>query len=90
MNRPMPAAPGIDVTVRGTAVGKSTLDGEFEDKIAGTLAYAADRYEPGMLYGKVVRSILPAADIRSVDISEALTIPGVVAVLTAKEVGPVK
>ncbi len=86
MMRRISTTPDTNLSPTGTAVGRSTVDGEFRAKIDGSLAYAADMYEPGMLYGKVVRSILPSAQIRSVDTSEALKVPGVAAVLTAADV----
>src|SRR5699024_1148649 len=41
---------------------------------------------PGMLHGVVVRSAVPSAKILEIDLSEALEVPGVVAILTAKDV----
>ena len=69
-----------------TAVGTSSTAGEFADKIAGSLAYAADRYEPGTLYAKVVRSLLPSATLRGIDTSTAGSLPGTVAIITAADV----
>lgn len=86
MTPPSPVAPATDISPSGLAVGRSTIDGEFRDKIDGSLAYAADQYEPGMLYGKVVRSILPSARIRSIDTSEALEVPGAIVVMTSADV----
>lgn len=86
MTQYAPTRPNKVVEPVGTNVGRSTTDGEFRDKIEGSLAYAADQYESGMLYGKVIRSILASAEIRSVDVSEALEVPGVITVLTADDV----
>jgi len=41
---------------------------------------------PNMLYGKVLRSKYPAAILRGIDTSKAKALPGVKAVLTAKDV----
>jgi CO/xanthine dehydrogenase Mo-binding subunit len=55
-------------------------------KVKGEFAYASDLIVPGMLWGHTVRSPHAHARIRSVDISEALTMPGVHAVLTHHDV----
>lgn len=55
-------------------------------KVTGELAYLTDLAVPGMLYGRVLRSAYPHALVLSVDTSEAETMPGVHAVLTAKDV----
>jgi CO/xanthine dehydrogenase Mo-binding subunit len=67
-------------------VGASPAHHDFVDKVKGTLLYAADWKLPGMLYGKIVRSLVPSARIASVDVAEAKALPGVVAVLTAADV----
>jgi len=67
-------------------VGRSTVFGEFRDKIRGELLYAADHYAPGMLHAKVVRSPFPSARILSIDTADAEALPGVIAVLTAQDV----
>jgi CO/xanthine dehydrogenase Mo-binding subunit len=67
-------------------VGTSPAHHDFVDKVKGSLLYAADWQLPGMLYGKVVRSVLPSARITSIDVGEARALPGVEAVLTAGDV----
>jgi nicotinate dehydrogenase large molybdopterin subunit len=67
-------------------VGTSPAHHDFVDKVKGSLLYAADWKLPGMLHGKVVRSLVPSARITSIDVSRAQALPGVVAVLTAKDV----
>jgi CO/xanthine dehydrogenase Mo-binding subunit len=52
------------------------------DKVTGRAAYGADYSLPGMLHGAVLRSPHAHARIVSIDISEALTLAGVHAVLT--------
>ena len=59
---------------------------DFEEKVAGALRYADDWALPGMLHGAVVRASVPCARIASIDTSDALTVPGVRAVLTAADV----
>jgi CO/xanthine dehydrogenase Mo-binding subunit len=67
-------------------VGASPAHHDFVDKVKGTLLYAADWRLPGMLHGKVVRSLVPSARIAAIDVSEAKALPGVAAVLTAADV----
>ena len=52
----------------------------------GTALYAADLTMPGMLHGAVLRSPHPHAEILEIDDSEARALPGVVAVVTARDV----
>ena len=51
-------------------------------KVKGELAYATDLERPGMLHAKLLLSPLAHARIRRIDASEALALPGVVAVFT--------
>lgn len=67
-------------------VGTSPAHHDFVDKVKGSLLYAADWKLPGLLHGKLVRSLVPNARITSIDVSRAEALPGVVAVLTAKDV----
>jgi len=76
--------------LRGEAVGPPPLplDEGWEEmaKATGTARYGADLAREGMLHLKVVRSPHPHARVLDVDAAEALSIPGVEAVLTAKDV----
>ncbi|MEK7713847.1 MAG: 2Fe-2S iron-sulfur cluster-binding protein, partial [candidate division NC10 bacterium] len=76
--------------LRGEAVSPPPLplgdSWEEMAKAAGTARYAADLVRDGMLHLKVVRSPHAHARILEVDAGEALAIPGVEAVLTAKDV----
>ncbi|MDP4098726.1 xanthine dehydrogenase subunit D [Paenibacillus sp. P96] len=56
------------------------------DKVAGKLQYLTDLSLPGMLYGRVLRSMYPHARILSVDTSAAERLEGVQAVLTYRDV----
>jgi CO/xanthine dehydrogenase Mo-binding subunit len=58
---------------------------DYEQKVRGTAIYASDVVVPGMLNARVLRSPLPHARIRSIDVSAALALPGVVAVLTGAD-----
>ena len=54
-------------------------------KVTGAARYTADILLPGMIWGKVLRSPLPHAKIVSIDTREAEQMPGILAVLTAKD-----
>ena len=55
-------------------------------KVSGKLKYGADYGQEGFLHGKILRSPLPHALIRSIRTEKARALPGVVAVLTARDV----
>jgi CO/xanthine dehydrogenase Mo-binding subunit len=59
---------------------------DFEEKVAGALRYADDWMLPGTLHGAIARASFPSARILSIDIEEALAVPGVRAILTASDV----
>lgn len=67
-------------------LGHSLPDIDGAAKVTGTLSFADDMVFEGMLHGKVLWAAHPHAEIVNIDISEAITAPGVVAVLTAKDV----
>jgi len=55
-------------------------------KVTGEFVYASDLIVPGMLWGHTLRSPHAHARIRSIDITEAVTMAGVHAVLTHDDV----
>ena len=57
------------------------------DKATGRAVYADDMLMPDMLYGALLQSPLAHAKILNIDVSQAVKMPGVKAVLTAKDVG---
>jgi len=59
-------------------------------KATGRAKYADDLTMPGMLFGAILQSPLAHAKILHIDTSKALKLPGVKAVVTAKEAGLVK
>ncbi len=67
-------------------VGRSVPRHDAWDKVLARTAYAADWEMPGMLVGKVLRSPYPSARILRVDTARARSLPGVVTVLTARDV----
>src|SRR5574341_2241364 len=71
-------------------VGVPTPRVEGESKVTGKAVYAVDVTLPGMLWGKVLRSPISYGRIKSIDSSRALQLPGVRAVVTAKDVAGLK
>src|SRR5436190_20577142 len=67
-------------------IGKRTPRPDGADKVTGRAAYAADATMPGMIWGKILRSPHPHARIKSIDTSKAEKLPGVKAVVTARDI----
>ena len=55
------------------------------DKVTGRARYAGDIIVPGMVVGKFLRSPYAHARIHSIDTQEAEALPGVVTILTSKD-----
>ncbi len=68
-----------------THLGKARRIIDGAEKVSGAARYTADLKLPGMLHMKVVFSPYAHASILSIDKSEALAQPGVVAVLSAND-----
>lgn len=66
-------------------VGKPLRRVDALGKAAGATLYAADHAMPNMLHAKVFRSCVPSARIRSLDVSAARGMPGVVCVMTGQD-----
>ena len=66
-------------------VGKPFRKVDARAKCVGQTKFADDIVLPRMLYCKVLRSHLPHALIKSIDVSKALALPGVFAVVTGKD-----
>jgi len=56
------------------------------NRLTGKMKFTADLSVPGMVYGKAVRAGVPHALVKKVDGSRAANMPGVLAVLTAKDI----
>src|SRR5690242_14615224 len=67
-------------------IGKRTPRPDGADKVTGRAAYAADTTMPGMIWGKVLRSPHPHAKIKSINTAKAEKHPGVMAVVTTKDI----
>jgi len=73
-------------------VGKSVPRVDGPDKVTGKARFATEEGIglPGMLYGKVLHSPYAHARILSIDITRAERLPGVVKVLTSKDVPAIR
>ncbi len=69
-----------------SVVGKSLRRSDAIDKVTGRGKYTGDITLPGMLHGKILRSPHAHARVKSIDTSRAEKLPGVVAVITGKDV----
>jgi xanthine dehydrogenase molybdenum-binding subunit len=65
-----------------SVLGQRPVRHDGADKVTGKAIYTADLTLPGMVHGKIVRSPHAHARIKRIDASEALKIPGVLAVVT--------
>src|SRR5213594_2053541 len=66
-------------------VGKPFRKVDARAKCTGQTKFADDIFLPRMLYCKILRSHLPHTIIKSIDTSKALVLPGVLAVITGKD-----
>jgi len=71
-------------------VGIPTPRVEGKDKVTGRAKYTVDVTLPGMLWGKVLRSLIPSGRIKRIDLSRALHLPGVKTVVTGEDVTGLK
>lgn len=68
-----------------TGVSEERVDAHA--KVTGSARYALDFSIPGMLHGCLVRSTRAHAQIRSIDVTAALATEGVVAAISASDLG---
>jgi 4-hydroxybenzoyl-CoA reductase subunit alpha len=66
-------------------IGKPFRKVDARSKCAGQTLFADDIVLPRMLFAKLLRSHLPHARIKHVDVSNALNLPGVIAIITGKD-----
>jgi len=69
-------------------VGRALPRVEGESKAGGTCIYTADVIRPYALWGKYLRSPLSHARILNIDVSRAVRLHGVKAVVTGKDISP--
>ena len=73
------------MTTTHSAIGQPWARVDGAAKVTGSARYAADVNLPGQVWAKLVRSPLPHALIKGIDATEARSLPGVLAVLTADD-----
>ncbi|MEC9341674.1 MAG: xanthine dehydrogenase family protein molybdopterin-binding subunit [Pseudomonadota bacterium] len=66
-------------------VGSRSIRPDGVEKVTGRAQYGADLSLPGMLTGKIVRSTRAHARIRHIDVTQAMSLPGVLAVITGDD-----
>src|ERR1700687_3163427 len=76
----------MNIVTNNKWIGQRTIRPDGADKVAGRATYAADTTMPGMLWGRVLRSPHPHARIKGIDTSKAEALPGVKAVVTARDI----
>src|SRR5215210_8235679 len=74
-----PTGPGLRV------VGKPFRKVDARAKCTGQTKFADDIVLPRMLFCKILRATEPHALIKKIDVLKALALPGVVAVITGKD-----
>lgn len=67
-------------------VGKRVKRIDGPEKVTGELKYMTDYHFDNMVWGKVLRSEYPHAKINHIDTKEAKKLPGVICVLTHKDI----
>jgi CO/xanthine dehydrogenase Mo-binding subunit len=76
----------MNVVTNNKWIGQRTIRPDGVDKVTGRAAFAADTTMPGMIWGKVLRSPHPHARIKSINTAKAEALPGVKAVVTARDI----
>ena len=67
-------------------IGRDFTPPDIRAKVTGRAKYAEDFRADGMLFCRLLKSPMPHARVRAIDTAEALSIDGVIAILTADEV----
>ncbi len=76
---------GAASTQEFKVIGTRPVRHDGIDKVTGRAKYGADLSFPDLLHGKVLRSPHAHARIKSIDVSKALKLPGVRAVITGAD-----
>jgi xanthine dehydrogenase molybdenum-binding subunit len=66
-------------------IGTRPIRHDGTEKVTGRALYGGDTYQPGMLYGQVLRSPHAHARIKSIDTSKAAGLAGVHAIITGAD-----
>jgi len=72
-DEPPPLPPNGELEV----IGKSANRQDGRAKVTGAARFTVDRMLPGMLHGRILRSPLPCARVRTIDLAAAARQPGV-------------
>lgn len=73
-------------TMPSVSIGRSVQRLESREKVTGRTEYVHHLKLPGMLYGKIFRSTMPHARIKSIDVSAAQAVEGVFRVVTIDDI----
>jgi CO/xanthine dehydrogenase Mo-binding subunit len=73
-----------------SVIGKRVPKYDSLEKVCGQAQFLIDLKLPGMLYGKILRSRYAHAKILNIDTKKAEELPGVVAVITARNTPKIK
>jgi CO/xanthine dehydrogenase Mo-binding subunit len=68
-------------------IGESVPMLDSVARVTGAVDYMINLRLPNMLFGKIVRSQSPHAKLLKIDVTNALQVPGVVAILTGEDLG---
>ena len=66
-------------------VGTRPIRHDGADKVTGRAKYSADSHPTGYLHGKILRSPYAHARVKSIDVTKALALPGVISVVTGTD-----
>ena len=75
--------PPLPVNAELVEIGKSLPRWNGRAKVTGAIRYTVDVALPGMLFGRILRSPLPHAQVRSIDLSAVKRLEGVKAIVNA-------
>ena len=78
-DEPPPLPPNAELAV----IGKSFPRPNGRAKVTGAARFTVDMSLPGMLHGRILRSPMPHALVRSIDVAAAARLPGVRAIVTS-------
>lgn len=67
-------------------IGKRVVRIDGPEKVTGELKYMTDMHFENMVWGKVLRATYPHAKIKQINIERAQQLPGVICVLTHKDI----
>jgi xanthine dehydrogenase D subunit len=84
---PSPTRPPGEIAVcRSALAARWRVRPDMADKVSGRFAYLTDHRRDGMLVGRILRAGIAHARIVALDTSAAEALPGVAAVITAKDI----